>query len=194
MEWQQLSAVVVFAFVSTFTPGPNNLMLMASGANAGFRRTIPHIMGISLGFSFMLLVVGLGLNSVFHQYPITHVVLKYLSLAYLCYLAFRIAMSGQSKTKHDYQPLSFFGAASFQWVNPKGWSMAMMAITVYSISHSWQELLLIAAIFCIVNLPSASFWTIAGMQLQRWLTTPKRVRSFNYLMAAALLVSTMPML
>ncbi|WP_182026151.1 LysE family translocator [Vibrio rotiferianus] len=194
MEYHQLGALALFAFVSTFTPGPNNIMLMTSGANVGFKRTIPHMLGITLGFGAMLIMVGIGLMSLFHTYPITHKILKVLSLTYLVYLTYKIVTSSKTEVKDDYRPMSFLGAVAFQWVNPKGWSMALTAITVYSSGGSWLELASIAGIFCLANLPSVTFWTAAGIQLQRWLTTPKRVKGFNYGMAALLLLSTIPMI
>ncbi|MGR5159665.1 LysE family translocator [Vibrio owensii] len=194
MEYHQLGALALFAFVSTFTPGPNNIMLMTSGANVGFKRTIPHMLGITLGFAAMLILVGIGLMGLFHAYPITHSVLKVISLTYLLYLTYKIATSSKTEVKDDYRPMSFLGAVAFQWVNPKGWSMALTAITVYSSGGSWLELAFIAGIFCLANLPSVTFWTAAGMQLQRWLTTSKRVKGFNYGMAALLLLSTIPMI
>lgn len=194
MEYHQLGALALFAFVSTFTPGPNNIMLMTSGANVGFKRTIPHMLGITLGFGAMLILVGVGLMSLFHAYPMTHDILKGLSLAYLLYLTYKIATSSKTEVKDDYRPMSFLGAVAFQWVNPKGWSMALTAITVYSSGGSWLELAFIAGIFCLANLPSVTFWTAAGIQLQRWLTTPKRVKGFNYGMAVLLLLSTIPMI
>ncbi|MGR5538266.1 LysE family translocator [Vibrio campbellii] len=194
MEYHQLGALALFAFVSTFTPGPNNIMLMTSGANVGFKRTIPHMLGITLGFAAMLILVGIGLMGLFHAYPITHSILKILSLTYLLYLTYKIATSSKTEVKHNYQPMSFLGAVAFQWVNPKGWSMALTAITVYSSGGSWLDLAFIAGIFCLANLPSVTFWTAAGMQLQRWLTTSKRIKSFNYSMAALLLLSAIPMI
>ncbi|NOH97186.1 LysE family translocator [Vibrio sp. 99-70-13A1] len=194
MPLEQLSALALFAFVSTFTPGPNNIMLMTSGANVGFARTIPHMLGIALGFAVMLLLVGFGLMGIFNAYPVTHQVLKYLSLAYLVYLAIKIATSGKTKNSDTFKPMTFLGAASFQWVNPKGWSMALTAVSVYSSGSSWWELAIIAGIFTLANLPSVTFWTAAGKQLQHWLTTPIRIKSFNYGMAGLLLASTIPML
>ncbi|NOH80399.1 LysE family translocator [Vibrio sp. RE86] len=194
MEFEQLSALVLFAAVSTFTPGPNNLMLMTSGANVGFARTLPHMSGIAFGFAFMVLLVGLGLSSVFQTYPATHSVLKYLSLAYLAYLAIKIAMSGRAKDVEDFKPMTFLGAASFQWVNPKGWSMALSSVTLYSNGGGWFELLIISAIFLVVNYPSGSFWILAGRELQRWLTNAVRVRVFNVTMAVLLVGSTLPMI
>ncbi|WP_260261944.1 LysE family translocator [Vibrio intestinalis] len=195
MQWEQLTALALFAFVSTFTPGPNNLMLMTSGANVGFIRTIPHMLGITLGFPLMVLLVGFGLVGVFDTFPIIHQILKFASLSYLLWLAYRIATSKSPDTRTEqYQPMSFIGAAAFQWVNPKGWSMALTAVSVYNPSNSLIGLAAIAVIYALSNVPSASFWTVAGQQLQRFLTNPKRITVFNWSMALLLVGSTIPML
>lgn len=194
MEFQQVGALALFAIVTTFTPGPNNLMLMTSGANVGFKRTIPHMLGVTLGFGLMLILVGVGLMGVFSAYPMAHQLLKYASLIYLLYLAVKIAMSGKAQGTDEYKPMTFLAAASFQWVNPKGWSMALSAITLYSSAGHWWELSLIALVFILANLPSVCFWAAAGTRLQHWLTTSLRIKSFNYLMAVLLLLSTVPML
>ena len=194
MELEQLTALILFAFVSTFTPGPNNIMLMTSGANVGYIRTLPHMCGIAFGFAFMVLLVGLGLSSIFDAYPMSHTVLKYISLIYLGYLALKIALSGRAAEVQNFKPMSFLGAASFQWVNPKGWSMALSSVTLYSNGGSWFELLIISSTFLIVNFPSGTFWILAGRELQRWLTSTIRVRSFNVVMATLLVASTLPMI
>lgn len=194
MELQQLGALLLFACVSTFTPGPNNIMLMTSGANVGFARTIPHMLGVALGFAFMVMLVGVGLVGIFNSYPLSHQILKYLSLAYLIYLAAKIAMSGRAKEVDNFKPLTFLAAASFQWVNPKGWSMALSAVTLFSSGGAWLELGIIALAFTLANIPSVSFWTLAGQKLQHWLITPVRIRSFNVSMAILLIASTIPMI
>lgn len=194
MSIEQMGALLLFAFVSTFTPGPNNIMLMTSGANVGFKRTLPHMLGIALGFAFMVILVGIGLVGVFNAYPVSHQILKYVSLGYLLYLAAKIAMSGRAKEVDDFKPLTFLGAASFQWVNPKGWSMALTAVTLFSANGAWFEVGIIAIAFTLANIPSVSFWTIAGQKLQHWLTTPLRIRGFNVTMAALLIASTLPMI
>ena len=172
MEYHQLGALALFAFVSTFTPGPNNIMLMTSGANVGFKRTIPHMLGITFGFGAMLILVGIGLMSLFHAYPITHSILKVLSLSYLLYLTYKIATSDKTEAKHDFRPMSFLGAVAFQWVNPKGWSMALTAITVYTSGGSWLELTFIAGIFCLANLPSVTF-TVSAVKLNVPIMAPR---------------------
>ncbi len=194
MDLSQLTALALFAFVTTFTPGPNNIMLMTSGANVGFTRSLPHMLGVILGFALMVLLVGIGLTGLFIQYPMVHSVLNVLSLLYLLYLAYKIAISQPTHTDADYRPLSFSAAVLFQWVNPKGWTMALTAVSVYNPTSSWMSLLVISLVFLLANLPSASVWVVAGQHLQGFLTTPKRIRSFNYLMALLLIASTLPMI
>ena len=126
MDTDLLYALMGFAFVTSITPGPNNLMLMASGANFGFRRSIPHMLGIGIGFVVMVTLVGLGLMGLFDRYPVTHTMLKVFSAAYMLWLAWKIAnAAAPEQSKATGQPLSLLQAAGFQWVNPKAWAMAL---------------------------------------------------------------------
>ena len=195
MTLELLSALAAFAFVSSITPGPNNLMLMASGANFGFRRTIPHMLGIGLGFTIMVMFVGAGLLQVFDAYPISYSILKVGSVFYLVYLAWKIATAapvkyGQSAGK----PMTFLQAAGFQWVNPKAWAMALTAVTVYTPDTSLWAIGLVAMVFGAINLPSVSTWTLLGQQMAKVLTNPARLRIFNGSMAALLIASLYPVL
>ena len=196
MTYELITALTIFAFVSTVTPGPNNLMLLASGANFGFQRTIPHMLGIGLGFSFMVILVGIGLVTIFETYPIIKDTLKIVSIFYLIYLAFKISTAAAPlhETGDTSSPLTFVQAALFQWVNPKAWSMALTAISVYSPAQSFETIALIAIIYGLVNLPSVSLWTILGLKLRRWLTNYRRLRLFNVSMAGMLLCSLYPVL
>lgn len=190
-----LLALAAFAFVSSITPGPNNLMLMASGANFGFRRTLPHMLGVGLGFVFMVVVVGLGLARLFDLWPPLHLVLKAASVAFLLWLAWRIANAAPpSEAKEGGRPLTFFEAAAFQWVNPKAWAMALTAMSVYSPDRTLLSVAAVAAVFGAVNIPSISVWTAMGLQVRRWLTTAARLRRFNWTMAALLVASLWPVL
>ena len=185
-----LSGLVAFAFVSSATPGPNNLMLMASGANYGFARSIPHMAGISLGFSLMIVLVGVGLVQVFVAYPVTHTVLKIVSILYLGYLAWKIATAAPLRRNEGKgRPMTFAQAAAFQWVNPKAWAMALTAISVYSPDQSLRAIAVVAVIFAVVNFPSVTLWTVLGQQMARFLTNPQRLRAFNWTMALLLLAS-----
>ncbi len=182
--------LVAFAFVASITPGPNNLMLLASGANFGFRSSLPHMMGISLGHSFMLFLVGIGLAQIFDLYPVAKTSLKVVSVVYMLYLAWKIAnASAPGKAGGKGRPLTFMQAAAFQWVNPKGWAMALTAVTVYAPNQQLTVIAIVALTFCLVNFPSITFWTVLGQQMQRFLTSQKRLRVFNIGMALLLVGS-----
>ena len=195
MTYNILIPLAAFAFVSSITPGPNNLMLMASGANYGFRRSLRHMFGISIGFMVMVVLVGSGLVQVFNKYPVSYTVLKTLSVGYLLYLSWKIATSAPPKSERVRgKPFGFFQAALFQWVNPKAWAMALTATTAYLPSQTLASIILVALVFGAVNLPSVSFWAILGQQMRKILTNPLRLRLFNYSMAGLLLASLAPVL
>ena len=195
MTFETLTALALFAFVSSATPGPNNLMLMASGANFGFTRTIPHMMGISIGFMVMLFGVGAGLVQIFDRFPVIYDILKVASVIYMLWLAWKIANAAPvAKNDAAGKPMTFLEAAGFQWVNPKAWAMALTAVTVYVGDASLWWLGFAALLFAVVNLPSVSIWTLAGQQLQRILTNPRRLRIYNWAMAALLIASLYPVL
>ena len=195
MTYEILMALIVFAFVSSITPGPNNLMLMASGANFGFRRTIPHMLGIGLGFTFMVLLVGAGLVQVFDRFPVSYTVLKIASVIYLLYLAWKIAHAAPVKGQAaSGTPMTFFQAASFQWVNPKAWAMALTATAAYAPGQTLEAIILVALVFGAINLPSVSVWTVLGQQMARVLTNPNRLLIFNWTMAVLLVASLYPVL
>jgi len=195
MTYDLFPALAAFAFVSSITPGPNNLMLMSSGANFGFRRTVPHMLGVGLGFTLMIILVGAGLIQVFDLYPLSYWALKIFSVIYLVYLSWKIATAASpSDTGNTNAPITFVQAALFQWVNPKAWAMALTAISVYAPSQNFAAIMLVAMVFGIINLPSISSWTLLGQQLQHWLTSPTRLRVFNLVMAALLISSLYPVL
>ncbi|WP_170604856.1 LysE family translocator [Ruegeria arenilitoris] len=195
MTYDILLALIIFAFVSSITPGPNNLMLMASGANFGFRRTVPHMLGIGLGFTFMVLLVGAGLVQVFDQFPLSYSALKIASVFYLLYLAWKIANAAPvQRGESQGTPMTFFQAAAFQWVNPKAWAMALTATTAYTPNQTLGAIVVVALVFGLVNLPSVSTWTVLGQQMARVLTNPRRLVVFNWTMAALLVASLYPVL
>lgn len=195
MTYDLFAALALFAFVSSVTPGPNNLMLMASGANFGFRRTIPHMLGVAIGFVFMVLLVGVGLVQVFDAFPVTYTVLKVGSVVYLLYLAWKIANSGPAKSGAAAgKPMTFLQAAAFQWVNPKAWAMALTAISAYTPDHTLWAILLVGVVFGAINLPSVGSWTLLGQQMARFLTNPRRLIAFNWTMAALLVASLYPVI
>ncbi|MEM6888072.1 MAG: LysE family translocator [Pseudomonadota bacterium] len=195
MTYDLLAGLVLFAFVSSATPGPNNLMLMASGANFGFARSVPHMLGISIGHAVMVVLVGVGLMNIFNAYPVSHLVLKVVSVLYMGWLAWKIANAvpaGPGVAKG--RPMTFLQAAAFQWVNPKAWAMALTALSVYSPGATLGAFTLVALIFSAVNLPSVSVWTVLGQQMARFLTNRGRLRAFNWTMATLLVASLVPVL
>jgi threonine/homoserine/homoserine lactone efflux protein len=195
MTYETLLSLATFAFVTSITPGPNNLMLMASGANFGLRRTVPHMLGIGIGFVAMVIIVGLGLAQLFTAMPALYTVLKFLSIAYLLYLAWRIATAdGMGSANKTGRPMTFLEAALFQWVNPKAWTMALASIAIYAPSQTFAAIALVAIVFGAINLPSVSTWTVLGQQMKRFLTTGRRLRIFNWTMAALLVLSLIPSL
>jgi threonine/homoserine/homoserine lactone efflux protein len=195
MDTQLFAALTLFAFVSSITPGPNNLMLLASGVNHGFRATLPHMAGISTGFFGLLAAVGLGLGLLFEQVPQLYTVLKWLGTAYLLYLAWGVATAEAPQDAQVGQPLGYWGAAGFQWVNPKAWVMAVGAFSSYVPAHSGSTLVLAAAAwFAIVGIPAISLWALCGSRLRHWLRIPHYRRIFNGVMAILLVASLVPML
>lgn len=195
MTLDLLTALIGFAFVTSVTPGPNNMMLLASGANFGFRRSVPHMLGISLGHALMVFLVGMGLAQVFAAMPLLGLGLKIGSVVYMIWLAWKIAhAAAPQEGSVGGRPFSFLQAAAFQWVNPKAWAMALTAVTVYAAGQSSAAMLTVAVVFALVNLPSVSVWTVAGQQLRRWLTTNRRLQVFNWTMAVLLVASLWPVL
>jgi threonine/homoserine/homoserine lactone efflux protein len=194
MNIELLTALMTFAFVSSVTPGPNNLMLMASGANFGIWRTLPHFLGVVFGFVLMLILVGTGLVQVFTLYPVSYEILRWFSIAYLSYLAWKIATSSSASTQNRNKPLTSLQAALFQWVNPKAWAMALTAVTVYAPSQSLAAVALIALICGLINMPSIFVWVLLGERMQHYLRGGIRLRVFNYSMAALLLASLYPVI
>ena len=195
MSQQLLWAFVVFTLVMSFTPGPNNIMLLSSGVSFGFRRTVPHMLGVSFGFAFMLAAIGFGLGAIFIAYPMLQTALKYLGAAYLIYLAAVIAMSGSTRLEEGggRRPMTFWGAVIFQWVNVKGWVMAIGTITAYAaIARFPANILLQSAIILAVTLGSTAIWTLGGTALRPVLSSPRLVRGFNLVMATLLIASLYP--
>lgn len=188
-------ALTAFAFVSSITPGPNNLMLLASGVNFGFQRTLPHMLGIGIGFTVMVALVGLGLAGLFTAWPPARAVLGVVSVAYLLWLAWRIANAAPPDgATRSARPFGFWQAAGFQWVNPKAWTMALTAVTLYAPGQDTAAVLAVAAVFGLVNLPCVSSWAALGMALRRALDDPAHRRLFNRGMALLLVASLWPVL
>jgi threonine/homoserine/homoserine lactone efflux protein len=195
MSHSLLIALIAFGAVMAFTPGPNNIMVLSSGLTYGFRRTVPHIAGIAIGVSFMVAATGLGLGAIFFTWPVLQTILKYAGIAYLIYLASVIAMSGPVTPGQDNQgsPMTFWGAALFQWVNVKGWVMAIGIITAYSAVASFPwNIAMQAALMFVMGALSSVVWALFGSSLRPVLTSPRAVRAFNVVMAVLLLASLYP--
>jgi threonine/homoserine/homoserine lactone efflux protein len=197
MSAEAFLALLVYAFVTSITPGPNNLMLLASGVNFGFWRTVPHMLGISVGFLVLLLAVGFGLGAILTAFPALHIGLKIAGAAYLLYLAWRIAASRSMSNGGETQarPMTFLEAAAFQWVNPKAWVMAVTAMAVYTNPESpFLSVMLIGLAFAAVNFPSVSCWAAFGTALRGFLADPARLKWFNIAMGVLLAATLWPML
>jgi threonine/homoserine/homoserine lactone efflux protein len=194
MTSELISALAMFAFASSITPGPNNTMLLASGANFGLRASIPHMLGVSAGFMLLLAVVGCGLGGLFTAYPVLHLVLAWAGTLYLLYLAARIALSsGLSARKDGARPMRFIEAVAFQAVNPKGWAMALGAMTAYApAAHYLTNVTVVVAIFGAINGPCILAWTAFGVSMRRFLDSPRVLKGFNIAMAAVLVASLIP--
>jgi threonine/homoserine/homoserine lactone efflux protein len=206
-----LAPLAAFMAVASITPGPNNVMLATAGAVAGLRASLPHILGISVGVTVQIALIGLGVGSLFVTYPWLADVLRVVSVAYLLWLAWSLARAqppgrdassadetvirkdraGSPTDSRHGRPLSFLGAALFQWVNPKAWMMALTVCAAFLPTGEDRAaaLVSVAAVSMLVNLPCITVWAGAGVALRRWLTAPTRWRAFNLTMAAALVAT-----
>ncbi|WP_126226349.1 LysE family translocator [Burkholderia ambifaria] len=199
MEFLTLSALpagMLFALVTSITPGPNNTMLLASGVNFGFRRTMPHLFGISIGVAILMLCVGLGLGEAFRRMPVLYTILEIASVAYLLYLAWRIGTSGEVKAQGAKpRPMTLLEAAAFQWVNPKAWMMVLTAATTirlsadYGMNAAWM-----AVVFILIGFPCICLWAAFGLGLRRFLSNRRALRIFNVTMAVLLILSLYPLI
>jgi len=200
MTPQLIFAVLTYAFVTSITPGPNNTMLLASGVNFGVTRTLPHLMGVSWGFAFMAVIMGLGMGQIFDRWPVLLVMLKWLGVVYIVYLAWRIWQSsapqsdGAAHAKRS-KPLGFWAAVAFQWVNIKAVFMAISVMALYAGDQpSWQMVMTIALLFTLVNMACCGSWVLFGAAVRRWLQNPVVLRAFNAVMAIGLLMSLYPII
>ncbi|TDX23709.1 threonine/homoserine/homoserine lactone efflux protein [Modicisalibacter xianhensis] len=190
-----LLAIASFAFVMTFTPGPNNIMLATSGANFGMKRSMPHVMGVAFGFPAMLVVVAVGIGYVF-QFPVVRGVLRVVGLAYIIYLAYLIASANTLSSARQSKPITFWQAAGFQWINPKAWAQAIGATSAYlSLDfNKYAQIIAMALVFLPIGIASSWIWAAFGVRIAALLNTPTKLRTFNVIMAAALLVTILPVI
>ncbi|WIT13472.1 LysE family translocator [Paucibacter sediminis] len=203
MDLPTLLAVAAFATVTSITPGPNNMMLLASGVNHGFKASTPHMLGISIGFMVLLAATGLGLGALLLQWPRVGLAMKAVGIAYLVWLAWRLWRAEAPRAGVDAEAsavaagprMGFWAAAGFQWVNPKAWMMAIGAVAGFLAPGEGALAACLLALVCaLVNFPCIAVWTYAGARLSRQLAEPAKRRAFNTTMAVLLLASIWPML
>ncbi len=205
MTPETLVSLIAFAFVTSITPGPNNAMLFASGVNFGLRRTLPHILGVSIGFTFMQLALGLGVGLAFEAFPSLYTILRVAGAGYLLYLAWRIAASTPPAVPEraaqrpgsrsvGARPMTFLQATAFQWVNPKALMMCITAASTFTPKdHPTLGVLIICGVYLVVNFPCVGAWAALGTALRGLLQDRTRLRVFNVSMALLLVVSMAPM-
>ena len=182
---QTLFPLALFAFVSSITPGPNNIMLTSSGIVFGFRRTIPHMLGVTFGFGVMLLLCALGIGSLILAVPSAHTLLKLMGSAYLLYLAWQLrSIAFRQNTAADARPMSFLGASLFQFANPKAWVIALTGVSAFlpALQPVWLAIALFCLVFCAINLPCIVVWAGTGATLRRYLTQARWQRAFCVVM------------
>ncbi|MEN9714725.1 MAG: hypothetical protein RJA35_192 [Actinomycetota bacterium] len=198
MDLIWLGPIVVYSFVTAFTPGPNNMMLLASGTNFGFRRTLPHMFGITVGVFVLQLAIGLGLGEVFKLLPWLYFILRLASFGYLLYLAYKIATSsapsGSSEGGRS-RPMTVWGAAAFQLINPKTLIVSVGFFATYLPPNPpAPKLILVVLINSLIAFASTATWAGLGTLVQRYLQKPSAVRVFNWTMATLLVLSMVPVL
>ncbi|MGA8259711.1 MAG: LysE family translocator [Arenicellales bacterium] len=189
--------LTTFAVVAAFTPGPNNLMLAASGMNFGFRRTVPHMAGVSLGFPVLLLCTIFGIGELVVRFPVLGSLMQVLSAGFICYFAWRIATSDTDLgTDGASRPFTVWQAALFQWVNPKGWAIAIAVAGLYVPAgiHDWHKALYVTLLFFVVTFCCTSCWASLGTVIRSILRNSRVRRRVNWCMAAALVLTMVPIL
>jgi len=196
-------SALAFAVSMSASPGPNNTMLTASGATWGFRRTVPHMLGVSTGFPVMLLAVALGAGELLRAHPVALAVLRWAGAAYLLWLAWRIATARPTTASDgkpgepDGRPFSFLQAVLFQWVNPKAWVIGLAAVLTQTTASGGAEIaeaILLALMFLVVTLMTSVLWILIGVGAARVLRTARALHGFNIAMAALLVASLLPLL
>jgi threonine/homoserine/homoserine lactone efflux protein len=196
MPFEVFLSLLLFVFVTSFTPGPNNIMVTASGVNFGFRRTIPHMAGITIGFVVLLVACAGGLGLIFATVPALQLALKIIGALYMLWLAWKVANASPTGDNDDdlAQPLTFLQAAAFQWVNPKAVVIGLTAISIYvHPDRQVTDFLIVLAMFVLFTILTIVTWTGFGVALRSVLRDPRRARIFNVVMALLLVASIVPM-
>lgn len=181
-------ALLIFAIVTSITPGPNNLMLLSSGVNAGIGRSLPHLLGILSGYWVLMLAMGFGLVHQLQQYPNVFFALKVLCSLYLLYLAWKMASASAMSTDapRHYQAMRFHQAFLFQWINPKAWTMAISSVSLFTIPDNSLSIVVVASVFSIAGTPCNTLWLLLGTKLHTFINTPHLLKRFNQCMGIAL--------
>ena len=188
-------AIFIFSASATVTPGPNNIMILASGLNFGTLKSLPHYLGICVGFPIMVMLIGLGFGFLFERFPVVHTYIRIIGIFYLLFLSWKIATSApNSLNAKQATPFSFLQAVLFQWVNPKAWIMATSAVAAFTTGSAdiLIQVLIIALIFMIVAFPSTGMWLFFGVWLKKIFNTPSHLKAFNIAMASLLVLSITP--
>ena len=187
----EILSIALFWFVTAYTPGPNNVVASYSGFNFGIAKTVPHILGVTLGFTSLVIFLTIGLINVFKLFPIIQIIIKYLGTLFLIYLAYKIASSTNSDETQKENPVKFIETFFFQYLNPKGVMVAIIVVSTYVelgenyIKYATQVVLL-AFLF---SLTSITLWTFIGKFLRKFATNDKFIKLFNYAMSGLLLLS-----
>lgn len=192
-----IASFAAFAFVMSITPGPNNVIALASGANFGFRRSMPFFTGVSIGFPIMLAVLATGFKAVLLTAPWVFDAIRVAGVLYMLWMAWHIATADgiDSGGGERAAPVSFLQGCALQWVNPKAWTIAVGALAAYApVDRFWLSIAMMGALFAVIAWPSTAVWALFGQLVQRWLSTPQRLRAFNVTMALLLVASLAPIL
>ena len=187
----EILSIALFWFVTAYTPGPNNVVASYSGFNFGITKTIPHILGVTLGFTSLVLFLSIGLINIFKLFPIIQIVMRYLGTLFLIYLAYKIAFSETTNETKKENPVKFIETFLFQYLNPKGVTVAIIVVSTYVelgenyVNHATQ-IVLLAFLFSITSI---TLWTFVGKFLRKFATNDKFIKYFNYVMSGLLLLS-----
>ncbi len=190
-----INNLILFALLTTMSPGPSNIILMNSGLNFGIRKSLPNLTGVCIGFTMLVIFVGFGGSFIFNKYPILYQILKIAGFGYLLFLAYKIATTvKQDLGNKTNKPFTFFQTALFQWVNPKSWIMAVGGITIFTTSSAsiYSQTLIIATVFLCADILGSGTWLIFGTTLKKIIQKPKSYRIFNRTMAVLLILSIIP--
>ena len=187
----EILSMALFWIVAAYTPGPNNVIASFSGFNFGIKKTLPHIFGVTFGFTFLVFLLTIGLVKIFEIFPIIQLSLKYLGSLFLIYLAYKISFSKIEKEKKNENPVKFIETFIFQFLNPKGVLIGIIIVSTY-VEHGENYLIYAIQVVLfafLVSLTSITFWTFVGKYLRKFATNEKFIKYFNYVMSGLLLLS-----